>query len=67
MCVSYLQVDKLFSYCCMHVQCKDRLGTSEAAQPKKLNELLRAFELAEVSRPGITDQLVNGLIQRTTM
>ena len=49
------------------MQCKDRLGTNETAQPKKLNELLRAFELAEVSRPGITDKFVNGIIQRTTM
>ena len=51
----------------MHAQCKDRLTTNEAAQPKKLNELLRAFELAEVSKPGITDKLVHGIIQRTTM
>lgn len=48
-------------------KCKDRLTTNEAAQPKKLNELLRAFELAEVSKPGITDKLVHGIIQRTTM
>lgn len=48
-------------------QCKERLSGHEAAQPNKLNELLRAFELAEVSKPGITDKFVNGIIQRTTM
>lgn len=48
-------------------KCKERLSANEAAQPKKLNELLRAFELAEVSKPGITDKFVHGLIQRTTM
>jgi len=46
----------------LHVQCKERLSTSEGAQPKKLNELLRAFELAEVSKPGIS-----GIVQRTTL
>jgi len=47
-------------------QCKESLSF-EGAQPKKLNDLLRAFELAEVSRPGITEKLISGVIQRTTM
>ncbi|XP_065887485.1 serine/threonine-protein kinase 25-like [Dysidea avara] len=58
---------KLFTVVSPVIQrCKDSLSF-EGAQPKKLNDLLRAFELAEVSKPGITEKLISGIVQRTTM